>query len=221
MGFLDRFRMSPLPKTSGEVDAMAIRHLQKGGADLSRPRHVIHVIYFPSEEAARAVVETIETASWNAAVEPPTERIAEWSVRADGERVVGPDTISAFRSWFEHVAAEFGQADAARVLLQYGADVSLLDGENDAIALGWAAFFGRPEVVAVLLKGGSQPSQRNKHGLIPLGCAVGGTQGKWKQFSNATWRNGEWPQTRFAPTAVSSKPCCVLRIDKPRPGASQ
>ena len=39
---------------------------------------------------------------------PPTERIEEWSVRADGERVVGPETISAFRSWFEQVATEFG-----------------------------------------------------------------------------------------------------------------
>jgi ankyrin repeat protein len=85
-----------------------------------------------------------------------------------------------------HVAAEFGQADAARMLLGYGADVSLLDSESDAIALGWAAFFGRPEVVAVLLEAGSEPSQRNKHGLTPLGCAVGGTQGRWKQFSNAS-----------------------------------
>jgi len=85
-----------------------------------------------------------------------------------------------------HVAAEFGQGDAARVLLEYGADVRLLDLENDAIALGWAAFFGRPEVVAVLLEAGSEPSQRNKHGLTPLGCAVGGTQGKWKKFSDAT-----------------------------------
>jgi len=79
-----------------------------------------------------------------------------------------------------HVAAEFGQGGAARVLLEYGADVSLLDSENDAIALGWAAFFGRPEVVTVLLEAGSEPSQRNKHGLTPLGCAVGGTQGRWK-----------------------------------------
>jgi len=85
-----------------------------------------------------------------------------------------------------HVAAEFGQPGAARALLKYGADVSLLDSENEAIALGWAAFFGRPEVVAVLLEAGSEPSQRNKHGLTPLGCAVGGTQGRWKQFSNAT-----------------------------------
>jgi ankyrin repeat protein len=98
-----------------------------------------------------------------------------------------------------HVAAEFGQADAARVLLECGADVSLLDAENDAIALGWAAFFGRSEVVAVLLKVGSQPSQRNKHGLTPLGCAVGGTQGRWKQFSNATVE--EW---RMAADAIRS-----------------
>jgi ankyrin repeat protein len=64
--------------------------------------------------------------------------------------------------------------------------VALLDSENDAIALGWAAFFGRPEVVAVLLEAGSEPSQRNKNGLTPLGCAVGGTQGRWKKFSDAT-----------------------------------
>jgi uncharacterized protein len=85
-----------------------------------------------------------------------------------------------------HVAAEFGQARAARLLLDYGADVALLDTENDAIPLGWAAFFGRPEVVTVLLAAGSEPSQRNKHGLTPLACAVGGTQGRWKRFSNAT-----------------------------------
>ena len=38
-----------------------------------------------------------------------------------------------------HVAAEFGQAGAARVLLEYGADVALPDAQNEAISLGWAA----------------------------------------------------------------------------------
>jgi ankyrin repeat protein len=85
-----------------------------------------------------------------------------------------------------HVAAEFGQAEAARVLVDHGADVALLDTENAAIALCWAAFFGRPEVVRVLLAAGSDVDQRNCHGLTPLGCAVGGTQGKWKPFSNAS-----------------------------------
>src|SRR5262245_65427613 len=60
-----------------------------------------------------------------------------------------------------HVAAEFGQAHAAKLLIDYGADVALLDSENDASALCW--FFGRPEVVEVLLAAGAEPSQRNKH----------------------------------------------------------
>jgi ankyrin repeat protein len=93
-----------------------------------------------------------------------------------------------------HVAAESGQAGAARLLLEYGADVSARELENDAIALGWAAFFGRPEVVTILLAAKSEPSQRNKHGLTPLGCAVGGTQGRWRKFSDASiddWRETE------------------------------
>ena len=56
---------------------------------------------------------------------------------------------------------------------------------------GWAAFFGRPEVVKVLLGAGSEVNQRNKHGLTPLGCAVGGTLGRWQKFSSASiddWR---------------------------------
>jgi ankyrin repeat protein len=44
------------------------------------------------------------------------------------------------------VAAVFGQADAARVLLEHGAADLALDDENKAGALSWAAFFGRPDV---------------------------------------------------------------------------
>ena len=32
--------------------------------------------------------------------------MAEWCVKADGHRTVGPDTVAAFRAWFESVAAE-------------------------------------------------------------------------------------------------------------------
>jgi ankyrin repeat protein len=90
-----------------------------------------------------------------------------------------------------HVAAESGQAGAARLLLEYGADVAARELENDATALGWAAFFGRPDVVEVLLNADANPNPRNKHGLTPLGCAVGGAQGRWRQFSDASledWR---------------------------------
>ena len=90
-----------------------------------------------------------------------------------------------------HVAAEFGQARAAEVLLEYAADVTRLDRENDASALSWAAFFGRPDVVAVLLGAAADPSQRNKHGLTPLGCAIGGSEGRWRQFSSASLSDWE------------------------------
>ena len=88
-----------------------------------------------------------------------------------------------------HVAAEHGQADAARLLLEHGADPALLDAENNATALCWAAFHGRPAVIAALPDVGI--NLRNKHGLTPLGCAIGGTQGRWSRFSNAStddWR---------------------------------
>ena len=69
--------------------------------------------------------------------------------------------------------------------------MSLLDAENDASALCWAAFFGRPEVTRILLDAGSDTAQKNKHGLTPLACALGGVEGQWQRFSNATledWR---------------------------------
>jgi ankyrin repeat protein len=90
-----------------------------------------------------------------------------------------------------HIAAEFDQIEAARMLIARGADVSLVDGENDANALGWAAFYGRPRMVELLLRSGAELNQRNKHGLTPLDCALEGAAGHWTKFSNATvedWR---------------------------------
>jgi hypothetical protein len=108
MRFLDRIRSHGAPTTTEEADSLALRQLSGRGADLAQPRHVIHFLYFPAEERARAAADAIAEASWTAAVEPPSETIAEWCVRADGHRTVGPDTVAAFRSWFEGVAAEHG-----------------------------------------------------------------------------------------------------------------
>lgn len=48
----------------------------------------------------------IEQAEWESSVSPPDERIAEWSVRAEGYRVIGGATVEAFRAWFEQIAAD-------------------------------------------------------------------------------------------------------------------
>lgn len=118
---------------------------------------------------------------------PAMRRLLE----ADPRLANAPSETDARGTFPLHVAAEAGQAAAARLLLEYGADIAAKDLENDAIALGWAAFFGRPDLVEVLLSAGSAPSQRNKHGLTALGCALGGVEGRWRKFSNATvedWR---------------------------------
>ncbi len=107
-------------------------------------------------------------------------------LEADGTLANARSETDARGTYPLHVAAEFNQPAAARLLVEHGADLTRLDLENDSIALCWAAFFGRPEVARILIEAGSDLNQRNKHGLTPLGCAVGGTQGRWRQFSNAT-----------------------------------
>ena len=112
MRFLDRIRYGGAPKTPREADSLALRQLAGRGADLTKPRHIIHFVLFAEEADARAAAEAIAEASWTTNVEPPTDTTAEWCVRADAHRSVGPETVAAFRAWFERVAAAHsGQYD--------------------------------------------------------------------------------------------------------------
>jgi Regulator of ribonuclease activity B len=105
MNFLDRIRYHRPPKTPQEADKLALRQLESRGADLTLPRHVIHFLLFEHETSARAAAAAIDTGSWTTRVDPPTETVADWAVRVDGHRVVGADTVSAFRAQFEQIAA--------------------------------------------------------------------------------------------------------------------
>jgi hypothetical protein len=106
VGFLDLIRPKGKLKTAREKDALALRHLEARGADLSKPRHIIHFLYFAEESDARATATAVEDAGWTVVVEQPSETISEWTVRADQTRVVSSATVGSFRAWFEHVAAE-------------------------------------------------------------------------------------------------------------------
>jgi Regulator of ribonuclease activity B len=106
MSFLDRIRYQRPPKTPQEADKLALRHLAARGADLAKPRHIIHFVLFAEEADARAAAEAIEGGSWTTNVEPPSETLDEWSVRVDGQRIVGPETVAAFRAQFERIAAQ-------------------------------------------------------------------------------------------------------------------
>ena len=106
MGLLDRIRNKGAPATPQEADQLVLRQLAGRGADLAQPRHVIHYLYFAGEADARRAAEAIGKSDWEAMVSPPDETISEWSVRAEGYRVIAAPTVEAFRAWFEQIAEE-------------------------------------------------------------------------------------------------------------------
>jgi Regulator of ribonuclease activity B len=106
VGLLDRIRNKGAPATPQEADQLVLRQLADRGADLTKPRHVIHYLYFADEIDARGAADTIEQAEWETTVKPPHETIAEWSIRTEGYRVVSAANVEAFRAWFEQIALD-------------------------------------------------------------------------------------------------------------------
>jgi len=49
-----------------------------------------------------------------------------------------------------HLAASQGHAESVHLLLNGGADPSIRDSMHDADAIGWAEFFGKPDIVQIL-----------------------------------------------------------------------
>ena len=65
------------------------------------------------------------------------------------------------------VAAAFDQVEAAKALIQGGADLNLKNNDG-ATALMTAAFFGRTEIVKALLAAGADKNARNNAGATAL-----------------------------------------------------
>ena len=103
----------PPGKTPQDADKLALRQLKMVGADLSLPRHVIHFLLFEHESDAHAAAATIDAGgAWTAHVNEPSEALEEWSVRAEGHRIVGAETVSSFRAQFVQIArAHNGEYD--------------------------------------------------------------------------------------------------------------
>src|SRR5574340_1307914 len=88
-----------------DPDASTLRQLEARGANLSRPRHVIHTLEFQRRESADHAAATVERAGWQATVDAPGDGVP-WSLRAEDTRVVDDTTVRAFRAWFERLAAD-------------------------------------------------------------------------------------------------------------------
>lgn len=85
-----------------------LRQLERGGADLTRPRHVLHFLYFSDEEHARQAAEEAEHAGYDVSLTAPDEAVAQWSVRAESTRVVDFTNVAGFRAFFARIAAANG-----------------------------------------------------------------------------------------------------------------
>ena len=105
---------------------------------------------------------------WTAAAKGNIEAIkrhlsAAANVRTEGESGVTP----------LFVAALFGRAEAAKLLIERGADVRLANGEDGATALHAAAFLCHAETVRLLLSKGADINARNRRSETPLDTVAG------------------------------------------------
>ncbi len=108
MSFLDRLLRGTPPATADETDRLTVRQLRGAGADLSKPRRVLHFLELPSGASVDAAVAALERAGYETTVTRPDETTFHWSVRAEASRVVDETTVPAFRAWFEQLAHELG-----------------------------------------------------------------------------------------------------------------
>ncbi len=91
-----------------DPDRVSLAKLQAVGANLGKPRHVVHELMFDEETSARSAAARVEQAGWDASVAAPSDAGEPWILRGEGTRVVDSTTVVAFRSLFERVAEETG-----------------------------------------------------------------------------------------------------------------
>jgi regulator of ribonuclease activity B len=101
-------RLRRKPRAGPELDRLSLKELRGRGADLTRPRHVLHFLYFADEATARNAAEAVASAGYEVSVSEPSERVPQWGVRAETTRIVNESTVHAFRPWFEQVAGQHG-----------------------------------------------------------------------------------------------------------------
>ena len=104
MSFLDRLLRGTPPATPEETDQLTVRRLEGAGANLAKPRHIVHFLNFDNEASAREAAAAAERGGYETTVAEPEEDTTEWTVRAEASRVVDPITVVAYRSWFEQLA---------------------------------------------------------------------------------------------------------------------
>jgi hypothetical protein len=105
---------------------------------------------------------------WTAAAKGDVEAIKRHLSTAANVKSPGEGGVTPL-----FVAALFGQADAARLLIERGADFKIAKGEDGSTALHAAAFFCHSEVVKLLLAKGAEVNAVNRRSETPLDTVAG------------------------------------------------
>jgi hypothetical protein len=90
----------------GEGDRKVIDQLLALGADLNRPRHTIHFLYFPSAEVANEAAKALSEAGYNANACEPSEIPSrnKWPVLAEKTEVVNQSAMERERVFLDAFA---------------------------------------------------------------------------------------------------------------------
>jgi len=128
----------------------------------------MQALYRGDDDTARQLAEAAELDVFEAAALGEVERLRE---------LLGADpTLAQARSDDDftalHYAAFFDGPDAARLLVDHGADANAFaDNELGVHPLNSAAAAGQREVAAILLQHGANPNAPTRRGFSPLDAA--------------------------------------------------
>jgi ankyrin repeat protein len=129
---------------------------------------IMQALYRGDDKAAQRLAETAELDIFEAASLGDVSRL--------GELLAGEPALAQARSDDDftalHYAAFFDGPEAARLLLEHGADVNAFAGNELGVRpLNSAAAAGRRDVAAILLEHGADPNTPTRGGFTPLDAA--------------------------------------------------
>jgi ankyrin repeat protein len=129
---------------------------------------IMQALYGGDDETARRLAETGELDIFEAASLGDVARLADL--------LAGDPALALTRSDDDftplHYASFFDGPEAARLLLEHGADVNAVaDNELGVHPLNSAAAAGRVDVAAVLLEHGADPNAQTRRGFTALDAA--------------------------------------------------
>jgi ankyrin repeat protein len=130
---------------------------------------IMHALYRGDRERARKLAAGAELDVFEAAALGEAARLQE--VLAAEPKLAGARSDDDFTPL--HYAAFFDGPEAARVLVEHGADVNAFaDNELGVHPLNSAAAAQQSEVAAILLEAGADPNGRTRSGHSPLDVAL-------------------------------------------------